>query len=785
MNPPGERSARLQRVLPAIFFMAAPAILILIVVRPGTFLFGYDIRNTFYALRGAAGHAFAGGRLPVWDPTVTCGAPLLAAMQSALLYPPTWVAAILSPGAFWNFTVALHLSLSGLFAFAWLTRGLGLGRAGSLVGAGLFMLSGYAITHVHGGHLTLISAYPWTAALLWRLERFLAAATPARGAKLAACLAMMILAGFPQLVLIAGLAWGARLVHHVLEERDGRGPRARRAGGTVAVLMAGVVLAAPQLLPTLELVGESQRSSVNTLQFATTYSLPPENLVTFLAPTFFGDSRSVPYWGRWYLWEISGFVGISALALAALGMSSRHRQRFLWLGVAVAGLLLALGRHTPLFDLFYLVMPGASLFRGPGRYLLLFTLATAPLAAMGFDRLASGEAREFARRLGIGVGILFVVVAGSGVLLSSADVRGFWKDVLTHEAAAARGIREEAGLSSESFPAASQAGAVRSLGWSSATLAAIAALLLLHRRGTLEGPRCAAALGLLAGVELLAFGARYFVGQSDRDLQWPPEFVARVRSHPQFPYRMATVFMGQTGEIGKCQLAGLDHVGGYDPLMLRRYVELLNVSQGAPADATLTAMIPGRTGPVMDLLGVREWILPGARRTIPRWKEVGPIGAATIYENPDALPRAFLVHRSRVIGPPEERLKYLTGPSFQPGREVVLESGSDESFDAGNDRVRILSAEPGSYRLQVENSGPGWLVLAEAFYPGWKAEVDGAAAEIRTADHMVQAIRLAGGLHVVQFTYRSTYLMPGFILALLTAALPFGIRQAARARSRR
>lgn len=774
MSPPPSWLPKLFRLFPVALLVVVPSSLIFSVLRPGTFLFGYDVLNTFYALRGAGGRALAEGRLPLWDPHVTCGAPMLATMQSALLYPPTWLSAVLGPGAFWTFTVLLHLSLAGWFAYSWLGQGMGLGRWASLAGAAVFMLSGYAAAHVYGGHLTLISAYPWSAAVLWRLERFLAGPSLKRAATLAGALTLMILAGFPQLILIAGIAWAARLIQFVFGEREGRGDRARSAGRTVGWLAAGVALAAPQLLPTLELIEHTQRASVNDFQFVTSYSMPPENLLTLLAPAFFGDGRDVPYWGRWYLWEITGFVGISALALGLVALGGRHRQRFLWGGLAVVGLLLALGRHTPFFGMFA-VLPGVSLFRGPGRYLLLFTLSMAPLVALGFDRLWAGESEVKSSRIGFGMVAGALMLLGTCAALAAAGPQGFWQELLADEAEAARGIREEAGLSGDPFRAASHRRAVASLAWAGVTSAAIGGVLLLHRRGILDGRRSAAALGLLLGMELLAFGSRYFVAQPDRDLTWPSDFVARIRRHPKYPYRIATVFVGQTGEIGKCQLAGLDHVGGYDPLMLRRYVELLNVSQGAPAAASPTAMIPGRTGPVMDLLGVREWVIPGGRRKIPGWSEVGMLGEATVYENPDALPRAFLVHRSKVISSDADRRKYLTGPSFRPGQEVVLESGIDETFEPGGGTVQLVSAEPGRYRLKAENAAPGWLVLTEATYPGWTAEIDGRPAEILTADHFVQAVRLPAGTHEVRFEYRSGSFKTGLVVGLTVALLPLGL----------
>jgi hypothetical protein len=207
----------LLRWIPTLVFITAPGILILWALRHGGFLFGTDVVGGFYHLRGAIGKSLAQGRLPVWDPHVMCGAPLLAGMHGGLFYPLTWPAAFLSPGVFWTLTAWVHLSLAGAFAFAWLGRGLGLGRWSAFAGALLFMLSGFLAAHVYGGHVPHVSAVPWAAAVLWRLERFLSGPTLRRGMFLAAALALMILAGFPHFALIAGFAVLARLVHFVFE----------------------------------------------------------------------------------------------------------------------------------------------------------------------------------------------------------------------------------------------------------------------------------------------------------------------------------------------------------------------------------------------------------------------------------------------------------------------------------------------------------------------------------------------------------------------------------------
>lgn len=724
-----------RRWIPTALFLVLPGVLILSVLRPGTFLFGTDVHGGFYHLRGAVGKALSEGRLPVWDPHVMCGTPLLAAMHAGVLYPLTWLAAVVSPGLFWTLTAWIHLTLAGAFAFAWLHRGLGLARESALAGALLYMLSGFFASHVYAGHIPHVSAIPWVAAVLWRVERLLSAPSLRRGFLLAAATALMILAGFPHFVLVAALAVLARLTHYLLEEKGGRIARAKIAAQACAWLALAGLMAAPQLLPTLELIGQSQRASLNNFDFVSSYSLPPLHLLTLLAPRALGDPREGPT-------DSSGFVGLAGLALGVLGLLGRHRQRVLWAGLALLGVLLALGHYTPVFWAFFHVVPGAAFFRVPARYLLLFTLGAAPLAALGVERLRTGDdslRRHASWIAGLGA-ILLLAALGFGGLSGSFLDRG--------------------------------------LLWTSLSLAAIAGLHLAHGGSRLRGDAVALALGLLMVAELGGFNSRYFDRLAVEDMEWPPELVQAVRSNPQYPFRIATVSAPQTNAIGKCQLAGLDHVGGYDPMMLRRYTELVNVARGKAASELVVAMVLARPGPLFDLLGARLWIVPGEKREPPGWKTIGRLDSGFVYENPRALPRAFLVDRSVVIDSDEERLRFLAGGDFDASRVVVLESPAPPLPDAGGGgkgTVQLVSMDPGFYRLRTQSAVATTLVLAEAAYPGWTAAVDGAPSPIFRANHLLQAVRVPAGTHEVQFSYRSRFLGTGFGLAALGILAPLAI----------
>jgi hypothetical protein len=774
---PGEgsplRHPWLRRVWPRATLALAPVALVLCRAGAGVTLWGSDMIAGSYHIRGLVGSLLREGRLPVWDPHTMCGFPLLAAMQAGVFYPFTWPAALLSPGPFWTFTVALHLVLAGQFAFGWLRSGLRLGVGGAFLGACVFMLSGYILTRVLGGHISQVCSYPWLAAVLWRLERVLARPNCRRWVLLAASVALLILPGFPQFALFAALVMGVRLAAYRIRAGRGATRTLLLAGAAGAV---GVLLCAPQLLATMELIPEVQRVSSNSYEFGTSLSTPWYNVFGLLCPSFFGDDLGTPYWSRGAIWEVTGFVGIGTLVLGVLALNGSHPQRHFWLAAALLSLLLALGSQTPIFKIFYYGVPGAKLFRHPGRYLSMFTLAMTALAAMGFDRLWKDgpELRRSVTRIGIAIAVLLAALLAA---------LGIWKDPAPGEQDAwdrfvgARLVDPE-NLTSKrakqdpSFPAQTRHQARSALGWGCATLGALGIGLLAYSRNRVTGRRLATVLGAVAVIELLGFGYRFLIPYDARLIAWPPEFVDFVKQVPGYPFRIASPGSESIPQIGKCQLAGLDHVAGYESMMLRRYCELINVIHGRPRDRVRLASTINTPHPVLDMLGVKYWLVPETGNVPPGWRSIGKVsdGSADILvlESPRAFPRAFIVPASVTIPSPEERLRFLMDPSTDLTQVVVLESGPSREAGprAGSPGTRIVSHAAGEYEIATDSPSGGILVLTESFYPGWEARLDGGPVEILRANHLVQAVPVPAGRHTVQFRYRVSHLGTGFLISL-------------------
>ncbi len=148
-------------------------------------------------------------------------------------------------------------------------------------------------------------------------------------------------------------------------------------------------------------------------------------------------------------------------------------------------------------------------------------------------------------------------------------------------------------------------------------------------------------------------------------------------------------------------------------------------------------------------------------------------GDVKIYRNLDYLPRAFLVHKFDVAKTLEETMAVLR-EDIQ--RTVVLREPPDIGESSllamktaslavnSPDRLQITSHEPERMRMEVELAAPGFLVLSDAYYPGWRAWIDGVRTEILPADWLFRAIYVPAGRHAVEFRYEPASLAFGWLV---------------------
>lgn len=81
---------------------------------------------------------------------------------------------------------------------------------------------------------------------------------------------------------------------------------------------------------------------------------------------------------------------------------------------------------------------------------------------------------------------------------------------------------------------------------------------------------------------------------------------------------------------------------------------------------------------------------------------------------------------------------------------------------------RITAYNSWYFRAEVETAANGVFVQSEAFYPGWKAYLDGREVPIMRADYALRAVELPAGRHVLEIRYVPLNFWAGLLVSLLT-----------------
>ncbi len=358
--------------------------------------------------RVAAAQMIKAGYLPLWDPYIFSGMPLLAAAQPGILYPLNWFYLIFSPAAATNFMVVSSYMVAGLGAYLYARR-IGTSVSGSMLTALAWQFSGALVGQI--AHINIVhnsAMLPW---LLWSIEAYAQTAKLRRGVLIAGLLALQFFAGHQQtfaysLILIAAYAVTMGLSHERLRQRY---------LSTLMFIGAGLMLAAVQILPTFELLRNSLRATA-TYDFFISFSMPRRFAMTWLAPYVMGggDGRlfAAPYVGPPFYQEMIGYVGLLALMLAIIAvLIKRDTGTKFWMITAGLGFFLALGGYAPLsfYKLIYHV-PVLNLFRVPARHLMEVDFALAVLAGRGLT-LLTGARQELRTKLIVASVVIFVLVA--------------------------------------------------------------------------------------------------------------------------------------------------------------------------------------------------------------------------------------------------------------------------------------------------------------------------------------------------------------------------------------
>jgi hypothetical protein len=748
-----------------------------------------------YPLKAYLRSRLAVGELALWNPYLGLGRPFLGVVQPAILYPLDIILLLPFPRGV-DIYFALHALVAALGMRAWL-RARGNDEVAAALGGALLALSGYYVSQLagNGSYAVSVAWVPWAA---WALARFVGDGAPkeqagratptsappfaafARAVALVAVfIALMLLSGDPQ---AAGFAL-AVLACEALTAR--RGLRLRTLAIIFVAALLGAAVAAAQLFPALE-VAQLGRPGGVPLADAQHFSFPPARLVELVWPEAFGQPRS-PDWllGRFYdegtgleyePWSTGIYLGLATPIFAAVAVArSRARRDLALLVLALVFLVVAFGAHTPIFALFFRLVPGAKQFRYPEKYFFGVTLGLCALAPAALDAIAARPRRA----LVAGGALLAILVAG---WMAMKHAGGPFVAFLVERLGDTRA--EDAGVHI----------------YGRATHAVIIAALML-------APVALAARGILSASKLRVVLAVIIVGElfvhSRALLQTGPADVYRETPPP-------------------VAVARADGATGFVRFYRPRYNDYStpDVADAAMKRGTLRPDCGIEDG-VAQLDSYENFQLPGeqrlwqalARRPLKLLQVTGTrfilVGTSSFmqqkgltmlhqWDTPDLVlgrvdhpaPRVYLARDAAFAADEDAAAGALAAEGFVPGESAILLKG-DENADPSHftptqasGTCTLVSDRVEHLTITCDSDAPSFAVISDAFFPGWQARVDGKPAPIVRANLAMRAVAVAAGHHVVTLDYVPAHFHAGLVVSALGIFLVLALLMFARYKTR-
>lgn len=386
----------------ALFLLVGALWLFAEVIFRGEVLFFGDLSLYFLPQLAFERSELLAGRIPLWNPYLFFGQPFVGNPQTWPLYPSA---------LFLLLGIAERANaLSSVVQVVWLAWGVlaflrhrGVGPVAAALGAVVFAFGGAVVSKAQFPNM--LQAETWLPWLLLFADRILQRQSMGRIAALGLVAGLGLLAAHPQISMMQFylvVAWCC------FQTKRETAVRVWSALALAGILAGG--LAAGQLLSVVEHARASVRPEL-TLAHANRFYLPTYELKLLVLPNALGNpATSRPWQGHGNFWEPCCYGGVLPVLLAAAGLfllKSLRREAHFWLGVAVIGFWLALGRRAGLFSVVFTLLPGVKQFHDPARFLYLGTFGLSLFAVLVVERLLVRRAVW---------GILLLVVAALDVV---------------------------------------------------------------------------------------------------------------------------------------------------------------------------------------------------------------------------------------------------------------------------------------------------------------------------------------------------------------------------------
>ncbi|MDI1335472.1 MAG: hypothetical protein PSU94_04735 [Lacunisphaera sp.] len=703
-------------------------VLALMAVRPTPFA-GLDFVRISEPYLHFLGDSLRQGEMPWWNPYASLGRPFLADLQTASFYPPMLLTVVLGVRAGFVAITFLHGMLA-LLGFTKLVQTWSDSRPAAWGGALVFLFSAPLLARMQAGQVNYVYSLCYLPLVLGLAARYAQAPTRRGWVGLAVVWGLQLLSCHPQVFWLSALGAGLFVTGLVLQPPWPAALRAwvRTAGGLVLACVAGMALIGFVLVPFAGLIGQSNRA-VPSLAFSASFAMSVDHWMSLFTTA---SGTMATNWEYDIHLSVAGLIG----GLVALTRWREPVIRGAGLMIIVSALIMA-GEATPFFGLLYKILPGLASFRVPARAGVLVVLGLVFAASY----LAGTKPSHASTRTP-------VLLAG---LLVAALVVGYY-------------VRRLAGLPG------GPSWLITQLVWLAAS---VGGWWLWLGRNDGQSPAVSRSRRLLlpaviAGQFALAiWSLKQLPGFP---VEFPVETVVQEALHRRGLDRSAAparvclppdMIRDNSGMVRRYAT-----LTGFESLSLQRVWVYLHRAAGAEPNHAFNTTPDGRIYAAAEQMNA-------VSLTVSL-----PAGSSTLRLNAQPDPRAYLATRLTLVPDAATAIaRMVAGHRFH--EDVLVE----EPFAAG---ISVTPEKPAgsvsiprfslnSVELDVDSPGTAVLVVAEAWYPGWRASIDGRDVPCRPVNGWMRGVAVPAGHSLVRLRYEQEGRLAGLAVSAATALLLLGI----------
>lgn len=730
-----------------------------------------DISRYFYPYKYFASSNIKEGIIPLWNPYSGCGMPFMASIQAGIFYPLSIVYYILPFQQGFNIFYALHYLLALIFMYM-LARDFNFTTLSALFSAISFAFCGFLVSVLDTSAVLCSAIWVPLTFLLFRRSLNCNRSPNIYTVFAGISLSMEILHGDPVIpyctfiiLLIYLVTIKAKPVSYVK---------------LLSIFLIAFGISAIQIIPFLEFLKLSDRLNLQ-YKDVTLWSMPFLYLINLLVPFSSGDITAT--YTDWFLseqiWLKSPYMGILVLVFSAAVIinilrlyRTKDRESVFFFIILCISLILVLGRYTPLYKLLCNFVPGLSSIRYPVKFFFLTSFSLAFLSGRGIDMIISDNDKEKRYLKILIIMEIIVVVLSMLIFFGKEQILSFLK------------VHFYNSLSLEdTYFMVVRANEIMSRTLQMFAIFTVVVILVFFVKFKKVSNLSFQILMLfLLIIDIFPVNMKLnpliygdFYKEDEKNITFLKEnlksqrvFLLKDEKRGAFLYgdnivdKLRNSKKSLYPNLG--MLYGFHEIEGYESLYLKRHLDLQHA---------ILKSSEKRVSPLLDLLGVKYvFAFCNLHKKFRFLNE----DYVKIYENPDYLPRAFVINNAISVKTPDEAFNEIISPGFDPVSYAVIEDGDSLTADSNtrnNTNGNMIKPaivkypDPNTVVVEVSSDSGGYLVLTDTYYPGWKAYVDGEKSKIYRAYYTLRAVKVNKGKHTIKFEYKPLSFKIGLVITLV------------------